>query len=109
MRAFLSAHTQKQEGSAQEYGDVDAVRRTFNIRETKTYQLFNEGSIRGVLIRNKGSTRGRRLFSFASIREYLASQESTGDAAPKSTAGQHAVAARVERAARLTACKDGDE
>jgi hypothetical protein len=109
MRASLSAHAQNREGTNQEYGDVDAVRRTFNIRETQSYQLLNAGLIRGVLLRNKGSTRGRRLFSFESIRQYLASQEATGDAAPKSTAGQHAVAARMEKAARLAAYREGEE
>jgi hypothetical protein len=83
MRAHPRAHPQTQEKGVTEYGDIVAVKQTFGIRETKAYELFNQGRISAVLLRSDG-TRGRRLFSFASIRGYWSSLEARGDAAPKS-------------------------
>ena len=89
MRALLHTHQQARAGADSEYGSLRDVERVFGLRETKTYDLFNQGLIRGVLLRkDKMSPRGKRLFSFQSIREYLASLESTGDAAPKSDAAR---------------------
>ena len=100
MRTLLHINEQTRVGADSEYGDIRDVERVFGLRETKTYTLFNQGLIRGVLLRkDKTSPRGKRLFSFRSIREYLASLESTGDVAPKSDAARKAVAARMERAA----------
>jgi hypothetical protein len=102
MRAKLRSYSQTQEATP-EYGDTIAVHKAFGIRETKTYQLFNQGLIRGVLLRaDDSSTRGKRLFSFESIREYLRSLEATGDAAPKSSASQHAVTVRKRKGCEAT-------
>jgi hypothetical protein len=96
----LHTHQQARAGADSEYGSVRDVERVFGLGETKTYELFNQGVIRAVLIRkDKTSPRGKRLFSFKSIRKFLASLESTGDAAPKSDAARKAVTARLERAA----------
>ena len=108
MRALLHTHEQTRAGADSEYGDLRDVERVFGLRETKTYELFNQGLIRGVLLRkDKTSPRGKRLFSFQSIREYLASLESTGDAAPKSDGARKAVAARMEKAAARDAYNRG--
>jgi hypothetical protein len=108
MRALLHKHEQTRARDEIEYGGVRAVERVFDLHETMTYELFNQGLIRGVLLRNeKTSPRGKRLFSFQSIREYLASLESTGDAAPKSDGARKAVAARMEKAAARDAYKRG--
>ena len=104
MRALSYTHDQTRAGIDSEYGDLRDVERVFGLRETKTYTLFNQGLIRGVLLRkDKTKPRGKRLFSFQSIREYLAGLESTGDAAPKSNAGDAAVAARMAKAAKKAA------
>ena len=108
MRALLHTHEQTRAGADSEYGDLRDVERVFGLRETKTYELFNRGQIRGVLLRkDKASPRGKRLFSFKSVREYLASLESTGDAAPKSDGARKAVAARMEKAAARDAYNRG--
>jgi hypothetical protein len=99
MRALLHTHEQTRAGADSEYGGLRDVERVFGLRETMTYELFNGGLISGVLLRkDKTSPRGKRLFCFQSIREYLASLESTGDAAPKSEGARKAVAARMEKA-----------
>ena len=104
-------HTLKQPqvGAEPEYGDLRDVNSIFRLRETKTYELFNQGLISGVLLRrDETSPRGKRLFNLQSIRRYLASLEATGDAAPRSDAGEKAVAARMEKAAARAAYKEGE-
>ena len=95
MRSISHAHEQTRARADSEYGGLRDVERVFGLRETRTYELFNQGLIRGLLIRkDKKSPRGSPLFSFQSIRQYLASLESTGDAAPRSDAARKAVEAR---------------
>jgi hypothetical protein len=78
-----------------EYGDVHDLRRLFRLRETAIYELFRKGKISGVLLRrDKHSLRGKRLFNIASVRSYLASQEATGQKAPKADTGLRMVEAR---------------
>jgi hypothetical protein len=109
MTAKLRSRAQSRE-AAPEYGDTVAVHKAFGLRETKVYALFNQGLIRGVLLRaDKTSRRGKRLFSFESIRDYLRNNEATGDNAPKSSAGAAAVAGRMSKAAKLDAYKRGEE
>jgi hypothetical protein len=55
-----------------EYGDVRDVRRVFGLKETHVYNLWSAGKIEGVLVPGRGRKRGKRLFSFASIRKLLA-------------------------------------
>ena len=62
--------------SQQEYGDVRDVRRVFGFTETFTYNLWYKGKIHGVLIPGRGRKRGKRIFSFASIRAHIAACES---------------------------------
>jgi hypothetical protein len=56
----------------QEWGDVKDVRRIFGLRETFTYSLWRQGKIQGSLIPGSGRARGKRIFSFASIRQFIA-------------------------------------
>jgi hypothetical protein len=109
MRALLHTHEQTQARADSEYGGLRDVERVFGLRETMTYELFNQGAIRGVLVRtDKRSPRGKRLFCFQSIRKYLAGLESTGDTAPKSDGARKAVAARMERAVARDTYKRGE-
>jgi hypothetical protein len=109
MRALLHKHEQTPARADAEYGGIRDVERIFGLRETKTYELFNQGLIRGVLLRkDTASRRGLRLFSLESVRKYLAALESTGDAAPKSDGARKAVAARMEKAAARDAYERGE-
>jgi hypothetical protein len=54
-----------------EWGDIRDVRARFGFRETFLYWLWRNGKIRGVLIPRAKGKRGKRLFSYASIRSYL--------------------------------------
>ena len=58
-----------------EYGDARDVQRTFGIKETLCYHLFRNGKIKGILVPGTGRSGGKRLFSFDSIRKFIASQE----------------------------------
>jgi hypothetical protein len=55
-----------------EYGDSRDVQRVFGLRETHTYYLLRTGKIAGISVPGTGKTRGKRLFSFDSIRKFLA-------------------------------------
>jgi Helix-turn-helix domain len=59
---------------APEFLDVDQVRIYFGIKQSLLYRLLAENKIRAVSIRQRGKTRGRRLFDVASIRAFLNSQ-----------------------------------
>lgn len=58
-----------------EYGDEKDVRIQFGIRGTQLYQLRKNDDIKSIVIKAKGNERGKRLYSYASIRKFLASQE----------------------------------
>jgi Helix-turn-helix domain len=60
--------------SSPEFLDVDQVRSYFGLKQSLLYRLLAENKIRGVSIRQRGKTRGRRLFDVESIRQYLNSQ-----------------------------------
>lgn len=62
----------------QEHGDVRDVRRTFGFTETFTYNLWYKGKIKSALIPGRGKKRGKRIFDFASIREYVARCQQKG-------------------------------
>lgn len=59
---------------APQFLDVDQVRIYFGIKQSLLYRLLAENKIRAVSIRQRGKTRGRRLFDVASIRSFLNSQ-----------------------------------
>ena len=58
-----------------EWGDGNDVRIQFGIRGTQLYQLRISDDIKSIVIKAKGNERGKRLYSYASIRKFLASQE----------------------------------
>jgi hypothetical protein len=57
-----------------EFADTDGVEAQFCLKKSLLYRLLAENKIRAVSIRQKGKTRGRRLFDVASIRAFLNSQ-----------------------------------
>jgi hypothetical protein len=76
IRTTLVAPPRSEEAQTpQEWGDVKDVRHTFGFRETFTYGLYRRGKIKAASIPGEGRTRGKRIFSFASIREFIAKNE----------------------------------
>jgi hypothetical protein len=64
-----------------EFLDIDGVRDFFGLKQSFLYRLLAENKIRAVSIRQRGKTRGRRLFDVASIRAFLnAAVDKEGDA-----------------------------
>ena len=57
-----------------EFVDCKGLEAGWGIRRSLAYQLLNDGKIRGVSLRRCGQTRGKRLFSVDSIRQFLREQ-----------------------------------
>jgi hypothetical protein len=57
-----------------EFVDIDGAFHYFGLKQSLTYRLLAEDKIRAVSIRQRGKTRGRRLFDAESIRRFLNSQ-----------------------------------
>jgi hypothetical protein len=58
-----------------EWGDSRDVQRIFGIKESHLYQLMKEGTVKSILVKGRGRTRGKRLINFSSIRRLLATLE----------------------------------
>lgn len=56
-----------------EWCDANQLRANFGINRGYAYDLDREGLIKSKNVRRRGMTRGRRLFSVESVREFLAS------------------------------------
>jgi hypothetical protein len=61
-----------------EFVDVLGLEAGWGIKRSLAYLLLAEGKIKGVSLRRRGQTRGKRLFSVDSVRAYLASQMENG-------------------------------
>jgi hypothetical protein len=57
-----------------EFCDSPGAFMRFGLRRSLLYDLSAQGLIKGVSLRRRGATRGKRLWSIDSIRSYLASQ-----------------------------------
>jgi hypothetical protein len=55
-----------------EWGDARDVQRIFGIKIAHLYQLMNDQLVDSVLVKGRGKSRDKRLYSFASIRQLLA-------------------------------------
>jgi hypothetical protein len=60
------------ESPTPEWGDSRDVQRIFGIKESHLYQLMKEGTVKSILVKGRGRTRGKRLINFHSIRRMLA-------------------------------------
>jgi hypothetical protein len=58
-------------GGAAEFVDLDGLRERFGLKRSLAYKLLNEGVIKGVSLRRRGSLRGKRLFVVESVRAFL--------------------------------------
>jgi hypothetical protein len=57
-----------------EFLDALGVQARFSIRRSLLYELHSGGHIKSVSLRRRGQSRGKRLFSVASIRDFLTKQ-----------------------------------
>jgi len=57
-----------------EFVDCKGLERGWGIKRSLAYQLLNAGQIKGVSLRRRGQSRGKRLFSVDSIRQFLREQ-----------------------------------
>ena len=58
-------------GQDPEFLDAPGLYARFAIKRSLAYTLLAEGAIRGVSLRRRGMTKGKRLFDVASVRAYL--------------------------------------
>ena len=57
--------------AAPEFGDSKLVRKIFSLSRAHLYRLAAEGKIKSSVLRQRGRTRGRRLWFIPSVREHL--------------------------------------
>lgn len=57
--------------AAPEFGDSKIVRKMFSLSRAHLYRLGAEGKIKSCVLRQRGCTRGRRLWYLPSVRSYL--------------------------------------
>ena len=57
-----------------EFVDCRGLESGWGIKRSLAYQLLADGKIRGVSLRRRGRSRGKRLFSVDSIRAFLREQ-----------------------------------
>jgi hypothetical protein len=89
-QVFTLEPVQAAASGAPEFVDSSGAYRFFGIRKALLWRLLAEKKIRGVSIRQIGSTRGKRLFDCASIRAFL---NSSADVEPEKS---EALASRKE-------------
>jgi hypothetical protein len=58
-----------------EWCDSSQIKPLFGFARATAYNLWAAGKIKAITFREKGKTRGKRLFSCESIRQFLASCE----------------------------------
>jgi hypothetical protein len=61
-----------------EFLDAAGLQARFGIKRSLAYSLLADGVIRGVSLRRKNRTRGKRLFCCDSVRDYLNQQMGAG-------------------------------
>jgi len=57
-----------------EFVDCKGLEAGWGIKRSLAYQLLNDGKIKGVSLRRRGQSRGKRLFSVDSVREFFRKQ-----------------------------------
>jgi hypothetical protein len=61
-----------------EFCDCIGAYHRYGLKRSMLYELSARGAIKGVSLRKRGATKGKRLWSCDSIRRYLASQMEAG-------------------------------
>lgn len=62
-----------------EFVDLRGLEARFGIRRSNAYTLIQVGAIKSVVLRRRGTIKGRRLVDVASVRTFLASLPSDVD------------------------------
>lgn len=65
-----------------EFVDCRGLEAGWGIKRSLAYQLLADGKIRGVSLRRRGQSRGKRLFSVDSVRQFLHEQMEAGNETP---------------------------
>jgi hypothetical protein len=76
--AYTSAPVQPSQISDPEFVDAAGLHARFGIKRSLAYTLLADGAIRGVSLRRRNQTRGKRLFCVDSVRQYLNQQMDVG-------------------------------
>jgi hypothetical protein len=71
MQVFTLEPVEAAASGVPEFVDASGAYRFFGIRKALLWRLLAEKQIRGISIRQKGRTRGKRLFDAESIRVFL--------------------------------------
>lgn len=61
-----------------EWIDAKLAKQLFSLSRTTLYELVAAGRIRTVSLRERGKLRGKRLFSYDSIKEFLEKRATGG-------------------------------
>jgi hypothetical protein len=69
--ARTTAPVQASQANDPEFVDAMGLQARFGIKRSLAYTLLADGAIRGVSLRRRNQTRGKRLFCVDSVREYL--------------------------------------
>jgi hypothetical protein len=76
--AHTTAPVQASPANDAEFVDAAGLQARFGIKRSLAYALLADGAIHGVSLRRRNQTRGKRLFSVDSVREYLKRQMESG-------------------------------
>ncbi len=72
--AHTTAPVQASPANDAEFVDAAGLQARFGIKRSLAYSLLADNAIRGVSLRRRNQTRGKRLFSVDSVRQYLNKQ-----------------------------------
>ncbi len=76
--AHTTAPVQASPANDVEFVDSPGLQARFGIKRSLAYTLLADGAIRGVSLRRRNQTRGKRLFCVDSVRQYLNRQMESG-------------------------------
>jgi hypothetical protein len=103
---FTTAPVAASWGVDPEFVDFPGLEKKFGVKRSLAYVLISEGAIRSVVLRRRGTIKGKRLVDCASVRAFLASQPTDVD---PQLAANCRKANRVMREKEKTKQKGGDD
>jgi hypothetical protein len=76
---FTTAPVAASCGVDPEFVDLPGLETKFGVKRSLAYVLISQGAIRSVVLRRRGTIKGKRLVDCASVRAFLASQPTDVD------------------------------
>jgi len=76
---FTTAPVAASWGVDPEFVDLPGLETKFGLKRSLAYVLISEGAIRSVVLRRRGTIKGKRLVDCASVRAFLAAQPTDVD------------------------------